>query len=65
MANVSAVPDVEKDELRASLEKLKRMLPFIAEYTAIDAAIRKAKYDACLDAGFSAQQALEIAKGAI
>lgn len=65
MATVSAIPDVEKDELRASMEKLKRMLPVMAEYALIDAQIRRAKYEACLEAGFNERQALEIAKAAL
>lgn len=62
MDAVTALPNVEQDDYRAGLEKLKRMLPFMAEYAVIEATLRKAKFDACVGAGFSAAQALEIAR---
>jgi len=62
METVRALPSIEKDDYRAGLEKLRRMLPFMAEYAVIEATLRKAKYDACVGAGFSAAQALDIAR---
>jgi len=51
-----------KDEMRASLEQLKRGLSVFTEYAVIVAEVRKASYDAHIKQGFTPVQALELCK---
>jgi hypothetical protein len=53
------------DELKAALETLKRDLPTFLEYQAVIAKIKRAQYDALIEAGFSPEQALELCKGSL
>lgn len=51
-----------KDDLRASVETLKRQKQEMMEMGLVLAEIRKAHYDAYIDQGFSEAQALELCK---
>lgn len=62
MSTIRPLPNLEVDEMIASLEKMKRLLPHIVEYNKIDAKIRRAKFLALLEEGFEPQQALELCK---
>lgn len=62
MSNLRQLPNVEVDEMIASLEKMKRLLPHIIEYNKLDSKIRREKFLALLDEGFDPQQALELCK---
>lgn len=53
---------IKQSDLLAANEQLKRELPAILEHTKTIAAIRKASYDAHIDAGFNPEQALELCK---
>lgn len=50
------------DELRASLEQIKRILPMHIELAVAVAEARFAVYKAHLDAGFDQDQALELCR---
>lgn len=62
MSTIRPLPNLEVDEMIASLEKMKRLLPHILEYNKIDAKIRRAKFMALVEEGFEPQQALELCK---
>ncbi len=59
--NLTVVPGAE-DDLRASVESLKRSLPIMAELGPQIALIRKTLFDAHVEAGFSEAQSLELCK---
>jgi hypothetical protein len=46
----------------APLKKLTEDLPFLIEYSILNARLHKAKYDALIEEGFDKIQALELAK---
>ena len=48
-------------ELQMATDNLKTILPLVLERQQAIAKIRKAKFDATIDAGFTEQQAIEIA----
>lgn len=52
----------EQNDLRASVETLKRQKQEMMEMGVVLAEIRKAHYDAYLEQGFSESQALELCK---
>jgi hypothetical protein len=60
--NVRPLPNVEQDSQRANLEAMRRNLPLLLETLPMFAQLRKAAYDAYLEAGFSEEQALKLAK---
>ena len=60
--NVRPIPNVEQDNQRANLEAMRRNLPLLLETLPMIAQLRKAAYDAYLEAGFSEEQALKLAK---
>lgn len=47
-------------ELQMATDSLKTILPLVIERQQALAKIRKAKFDAAIDAGFTEQQAIEI-----
>jgi hypothetical protein len=52
------LPNIERDNLLAKLEEIKRNLPHILEYSKITAELRWNQYQAYIAQGFSEQQAL-------
>lgn len=62
MADITPLPNVELDKLRAAVEQMRRQLPLLIEYHQIDAKIRKARYEALIAEGFHPAQALELCK---
>lgn len=61
--NVIDLPETEKNTNTAALEALKRNLPVILEYAALQAQIKRTNYLAFLKEGFTEAQALELVKG--
>lgn len=59
---VTEVPNVERDNLIAAIEGMKRTLPLMIEFHQLDAKVRRAKYTALIDEGFNEHQALELCK---
>lgn len=59
---ISEVKPVDKDELRATMELMKRSLPVYIDYTLVVAQIRRASFDAHIAQKFSPEQALELCK---
>lgn len=59
-SNVHALPEME-NKVMAAMENAKRNLPTIMEYASILAKMRKAHYDACIESGFTKDQALKLA----
>lgn len=55
--------DLSKNELKAGLEALKRDMNDYIEAISLTSHLRKAKYDAHIQEGFTPDQALEICKG--
>lgn len=47
-------------EIQMETDNLKNLIPLVIERTEMLAKVRKAKYDALLQEGFSEQQAVEI-----
>lgn len=62
MSDIRAIPNVETDKLRASVEEMRRTLPLLIEYHQLDAKLRRARFDALVAEGFNAMQALELCK---
>lgn len=58
MSNVTNFPNEMEDMIR----NLKRHLPQMIESQIIFAEIQRAKYDACIQQGFSEKEALELCK---
>ena len=49
-------------KLHAPLKQLTKDLPFLMEYAILNARLHRAKFQACLDEGFTEAQALELSK---
>jgi len=54
--------DFVKNPDKEAMEKLRRALPQLIELEIIRAKVAKAKYDALINEGFTAEQALEMCK---
>ncbi len=52
----------QPDEFKAAVESMKRECESMCDSQAIFAKIQKAKYDACIEEGFTEAQALELCK---
>lgn len=63
MSDLKVLNIGDKDEMIASLEKLKRNLPNIIEAMQLSAKIRRSAYLAFVAEGFTEEQALELVKG--
>lgn len=55
--------DIPPDPFKGALETMKRQEDDLAEYLRIDARLRRVKYDALIEQGFSAEQALALSTG--
>lgn len=62
MNHVTEVPNVERDKLLAAVEQLKRTMPVMLEYSALNAQLKFAQYTDFVKAGFTPQQALELCR---
>lgn len=60
--HIQLVADVERSELQASLEKLKRDLPVLLEYQALTAKMTNAKFEALIAENFSEAQAIALCR---
>lgn len=63
--SIREVPIQERDSMLAHVAMMRRNLPAMLEMLAIDAQMRRAKYNALIKEGFSDQQALELCKGTL
>lgn len=63
MSDLKLLEIGDKDEMVASLEKLKRNLPNIIEAMHLSAKIKRAAYLAFIEQEFTEEQALELVKG--
>lgn len=59
---VTEVPSIEKDQLIAAIEHMKRSMPTMIEYHKLDAKVRREHFLALVAEGFNEQQALELTK---
>lgn len=57
--------DTAPDELKGSIEKLRRILPDLIEHTKLVAKVKRAAYAAYIEEGFTPQEALELCKGSV
>lgn len=62
---IAQIPNTERDELMAAVAKMTRNLPIFIEMMQVDAKIRRAKFEALVNEGFSEQQAIELCKGSL
>jgi hypothetical protein len=60
--NVTAVPNIEQDKLRASVESVKRNIDILIEQQQLVAKVRFASFKAHIEAGFSPEQALQLCR---
>lgn len=59
---VTEIPNTERDKLVAQVEQLKRTMPIMLEYAALNAQLKRAQYLAFVQQGFTPSQALELCK---
>lgn len=59
---IEKLPDIERDEMQAGIEHLKRMLPQVNEHTVLIAKVKRAAYLAFVAEGFTESEALELTK---
>lgn len=64
MDNVRPITQ-KPDEFRAAIEGMKRNLDNFVEHAKLTAAIKRAYFDALVKEGFTAEQALELAKAPV
>lgn len=62
MSEPVLLPNPEVDKLRAEIERMRRVLPYMLEFYTLDAKCRRARYDALIAEGFDPAQALELTK---
>lgn len=62
MADITPLPQIEADKLRAAVEAMRRTLPLMIEYEKLNAQVRRARYLALVAEGFTPEEALEIVK---
>lgn len=62
MSGVTEIPNLERDQLIASVEQLKRTMPVMLEYAVLTAQLKRAQYLEFVKVGFTEQQALELCK---
>lgn len=61
MSNVKGLPPAQ-DAMLGALEAMRRQLPQFIEHAVLMAKVKRAAYLAYVDAGFTAEQALELTK---
>lgn len=62
MTDITQVPNIERDNLIAAIEQMKRNLPILIEHQQILATLAYEKFVALVKAGFTEMQALELCK---
>jgi hypothetical protein len=59
--NIRPIPTPEKDEVRAALDAMQRMMPIAKEFLKMDSEIRWTRYQELKAVGFEDKDALYIA----
>ena len=62
MSNITELPPANLSEMEQGLVEFKENLETIIEYNQMAAKIMKCKYDALLEEGFDAEQALQLCR---
>lgn len=57
---IHLLPPVETDKLRASIEQIRRNMETHRDYIKLTAELTRARYDAYVESGFTAQEALHL-----
>lgn len=62
ISNLTTLTDIDKDEMKASIEAIKRTMPTMLEMQKCIAQIQRARYMALLEEGFSESESIELTK---
>lgn len=60
--SIKSLPNIERDKAQAEIDRVVRSMGDITRGMKVIAKVRKAAYDAHIEAGFTEKQAIELVK---